>query len=310
MNTQIQKKEGAIISAFELDGIKTQLKSLLQDNPKNIESFKTKVLKMSLNYGMDKCSPESIIKCGLQAITLDLPLEAGQGYIVNYGGKAVFDCGYKGWQILAKRSGYSVLADVVYACDEFSQNGFGFDRELIFIPDFSRRESSNDEWAKKNLTGVIVSILEDDTGNKTHAFVSSDMIFKITGKSPSLGNANAKKFSPHENWAEQMFCAKAIKQVLSKFPIDLVKASQLNDAIQMINNTESIAQAENKIEQSLYPQDRFDTNYPKWVELVRSGKKQAMSIITQLSNSYPLTSEQLEKVMELKNCEVIEGKTE
>ena len=223
MSNQLQVKEEKMMDAFALEGVKTQLQSLLQDNPKKIEAFKTRVLKMSLGYGLNNCSPESIINCGLQALTLDLPLESGQGYIVNYGGNAVFDCGYKGWQVLAKRAGYSVLADVVYSCDEFKQNGFGFDRELIFLPDFSERNGSNDTWAKENLVGVIVSILEDETGNKTHTFIDDRMIKKIIGKSPSVGSEKAKKFSPHENWAEQMFCAKAIKQVLSKFPIDLRK---------------------------------------------------------------------------------------
>lgn len=308
MKNQLSRIETQVMDAFQLEGIKNQLASLLSGDKSKTEAFKTRILKMSLNYGMDRCSPESIINCGIQALTLNMPLEAGQGYIVNYGGKAAFDCGYKGWQVLAKRAGYSVLADVVYSCDEFRQDGFGFDREMVFNPNLTARQGANDSWAKENLTGVIVSVMEDETGNKTHAFVERELIFKIIGKSPSAGKTdkNGKHHSPHDNWAEQMFCAKAIKQVLSKFPIDLSEASQLQQAIDIVNETESNAQQEM---QGLpeYPEERFTENFPKWKVLVESGKKQAMAIITQLSNSYTLTSEQLTEVMTLTTFEPIEG---
>lgn len=307
MSTQIAQRETKVMDAFELENIKQQLSSLLQDSPKKIEAFKTRILKISLSYGLDKCTPESIINCGLQALTLELPLEAGQGYIVSYGGTATFDCGYKGWQVLAKRAGYSVLADVVYSCDEFSQEGFGFDRGLVFKPDFTSRNSSDDKWAKDNLTGVIVSIMEDETNNKTHAFIPADMIHKIVATSPSQHSDKGKQYSPHSKWAEQMFCAKAIKQVLSKFPIDLAKSSQLNEVIQMVNNAESEVQKMAGNSQQAYPQERFDELFPRWLELVKSGEKPAMAIITQLSNAYLLTSEQLEKVMSLQNHEPIEA---
>ena len=296
-------RENKVMDALELEGIKAQLQGLLGNNQRKIEAFKTKILKISLNAILKDCTPESVIGCGVQALTLDLPLEAGQGYIVAYKGVATLDCGYKGWQVLAKRAGYSVLSDVVYDCDEFSQSGFGFDREMVFNPSFSQRKGSDDKWAKANLTGVIVSVMEDDSGQKTQTFVDAAMINKIVGKSPSKDSSH----SPHNNWAEQMFAAKAIKQVLSKFPIDISKASQLQEAIEIVNTTESMAQQQSPQGLSEYPQERFTENFPKWRDLVASGSKKAMAIITQLSNSYTLTSKQLEDVMTLTNFEPIDG---
>lgn len=307
-NNQLSVRESKVMDAFELENVKTQLQSLLENNPKQVEAFKTRILKISLNYGLDKCSPESIIKCGIQALTLRLPLEAGQGYIVNYGGQAVFDCGYKGWQVLAKRAGLSVQADVVYSCDEFSQEGFGFDREIIFSPNYALRQSANDKWAKENLTGVIVSVMENETELKTIKFIPADMIHKIVGVSPSQQSDKGKKFSPHENWSEQMFVAKAIKQVLSKHAVDLEEAADLQKAVEYINETESVSQAQAKSDvMPEYPQERFDENYPKWKELVSNGSKPAMAIITQLSNSFKLSADQLSSVMNLRDCEPIEA---
>ena len=297
--------ENQFMSVFELEGVKSQLLNLLDHNDQKMEAFKTRILKITLSAGLKGCSPESIIKCGLQALTLRLPLEAGQGYIVKYGGSANFDCGYKGWQILAKRAGYSVLADVVYKCDNFSQAGFGHNRQMIFEPDFNLRKGSNDIWAKQNLTGVIVSILDHKTNLETFSFVSADMIFKITGMSPSVKSPKGKAFSPHENWAEQMFSAKAIKQVLSKYAIDLDEASELHKAIEIIDNTEINAQ--NLITSKLYPDERFTKNFPEWVKMVSSGEKTFQSIYTFMDNSFDLTSAQSNKLNELKKLEIIEG---
>lgn len=305
-NQQVAKREAAVMDAFELEGIKNQLSVLLDGDAKKQKAFQTRILQMSLNAGLKNCSPESIIKCGLQALSMRLALAGGQGYVVSYGGVATLDIGYKGWQVLAKRVGLSVLADVVYLCDEFSQEGYGHHREMVFKPDYVARQGANDKWAKKNLRGVIVSIKEEATGATTAAFVDADMIHKIVGMSPSANS----DYSPHNKWAEQMFAAKAIKQVLSKFPIDLEEAAQLQEAINAATEAERMAQAGAEAaatEKQPYDQAKFDENYPKWVELVKSGQKPAMTIITQFSNGFKLTADQLEKVYELRNYEPIEG---
>lgn len=314
MSNQLSIREEKLMNTFELEGIKNQVSGMLGNDTRKIESFKSKMLSMSMEYGLKNCSPESIINCGIQALMVDLPLVAGQGYVVNYGGQAQFDCGFKGWQVLAKRAGFSVQADVVYSCDEFGQDGFGFNREMTFKPDYASRKSSDDQWAKENLTGVIVSIMEDETGIQTHAFVDAEMIFKITAMSPSAGKKSKKDqkyYSPHDKWAEQMFRAKAIKHVLSKFPIDIEQASQLNQAIDFANQSEAAAQEQfQAAQQSEYAQHKFDENYPKWEQLVKDGKKSAMSIITMMSNGWRLSQSQLEKIMDLKNHEPIEAEAE
>ena len=50
-----------VMGAFELEAIKAQVSNLLDNNPAKMEAFKTKILAISLSYGMDNCPPESII---------------------------------------------------------------------------------------------------------------------------------------------------------------------------------------------------------------------------------------------------------
>ena len=300
----IQKK---VETDFESIEVKNQLASYFADNPQEETSFKNKVIKMSLNYGLDKCSPISIIKCGFQALSLDLPLEAGQGYIVNYGGVACLDAGYKGWQMLANREGFSVAADPVYACDEFEPTGYGFDKKMHFTPNYKARQSADDKWARENLTGVIVSIREDETNAISESFVSADLIMKIIGKSPSMNTENGRKHSPHMNWAEQMFNAKAIKYVLTKFPVDIAKASKLHQALEIVNNSEQHAQSHTDSGLKPYSESDFNRNFPEWKRLVETGQKTAAAVILNIGRRFALSDYQANELLKLKQLEPIDG---
>lgn len=309
MNAVVQSnRELQVMDSMELESIQNQLSGLLNNNPQKMEAFKTRILKMSTSTMLKGCTPESLIECGMQALTLNLPLEAGQGYIVKYKNAAQLDIGYKGWQVLAKRSGLSVLGDAIYSCDFFEQKGFGFEVQYNFEPNHGERETANDKWVKENIKGVIVSVREDETELSQTRFVDRDMLMKIVGMSPSASGSKPE-YSPHNTWAEQMLVAKAIKQVISKMPVDIAKAAALTDAIGIVNTTEAAAQSQYAGPPE-YSQERFDSNWPAWVELVKSGRKPALTIITQLSNGFSLKPEQMEKVMTLTSHEPINGEAE
>jgi recombination protein RecT len=305
MNNEVVKREEQVMSILEVDQIREQVNSLLGKDDKKMEIFKTRILKICLNDGLKKCSPESIIECGIQALTLNLPLEAGQGYVVAYKSKATLDIGYKGWQVLAKRSGYLVMADIVYSCDQFSQSGFGFNKEMHFTPDYASRQSANNKWAKANLEGVIVSIKDIESGQDTSAFVAADMIHKIVASSPSANS----DYSPHNNWTEQMYIAKAIKQVISKMPVDLTRSNDLQSAINLTNISEQSQQAK-ATNLDTYPQEKFDSYFPTWKTYVETGRTKARSILTQLQAQHTLTPEMTFAIAELKSFEPLDGEIE
>ena len=102
-----------------------------------------------------------------------------------------------------------------------------------------------------------------------------------------------------------MFASKAIKQVLSKYAIDLDEASELHKAIEIIDQSEILAQK--MTAPKYYPEERFIENFPKWVKLVSAGDKKAESVISLLDNSYEMTPDQKDKLKALKQLEPIEG---
>jgi len=119
----------------------------------------------------------------------------------------------------------------------------------------------------------------------------------VTTKNSPLWKTNPKQqmaYLQSKNWA-RLYCPGAILGVYT--PDELQDAEPFNHS--------SIQQAKAALEQ--YPADRFNENYPKWRELVANGEKPATAIITQISNSYQLTDEQLANLSELQQFEPIEG---
>lgn len=75
-----------------------------------------------------ECSPQSIMNAATTAAVLGLECDGvtGQGFLVPYGGVATFQVGYKGYNTLAARAGYTINGGVVREGDEFDyQEGTG-----------------------------------------------------------------------------------------------------------------------------------------------------------------------------------------
>lgn len=86
------------------------------------------------------------------------------------------------------------------------------------------------------------------------------------------------------------------------FP-DVLRGMPVAEEIQDMTHTEKditpyqTPQAPKQLEH--YPQDDFDTNYPKWAALIESGKRTADQIVQIVSQKAPLTDEQKQSILEL-----------
>lgn len=68
-----------------------------------------------------ECSPQSIMNAATTAAVLGLEVDGvtGQGYLIPFKGRAVFVVGYKGFNTLGARAGYTITGDVYREGDEF-----------------------------------------------------------------------------------------------------------------------------------------------------------------------------------------------
>lgn len=210
----------------------------LLGDPAKREKFSATLINVALDGALATCSPESIVKSGLQAAELDLSLNKNMGlaYIVRYKKDAEFQIGYKGWQLLAKRAGIRLNVTPIYDCDEFEISSDGFDTTVKHIPNLDAQQDHLPEWVESHLKGVLVSTKED--GEVSHKFVSIGKIQQIAGVSPSKKNGS---YSPYSLWNLEMYMGKATKYVLSKMPMQ----EQLARAVEMENDVDKRHIAEN-----------------------------------------------------------------
>ncbi len=298
-NQQLAQRKDQMQVLIENDNTMAIINEML--SAKEVGAFKQAMLTMATNDQLAKADASSILACGLEAMRLSLPLSAGQGYIVVYKNKAQLDIGYKGWQVMAKRSGLDVLTETVTSVDEFSQSGFGHEADISFTPDLEKRQLHNDKWLAENIVGVLVSVKEVSTGFVTNQYVPADMIRKIAGMSPSRNS----QYSPYSNWLLQMYQAKAIKYVLSKSAIDI--NSHLQQAVEISNRQESERQADIAPQKQVMDDERFRELLPQWGAKVSEGVP-VSKIIAAVSAKATLTQNQIARLIALGNqADVSEG---
>jgi len=288
---QLEKRQETMMELIESPSIKDTILSLL-NTQKEIGAFKQAAIALATNDQLKKAEPESLLHCALEAASLGLPLRAGQGYVVTYKGKAQLDIGYKGWQMMAKRDGYSVMADPVTTIDHFTIEGYGHNVKIDFQPNIDR-ELYNDKWLKDNLVGMIVSIKEIETELETTEYVEAGMLYKIIAGSPGANS----DFSPYKNWLLQMLRAKAIKYVISKMPIDV--SSSINEAVEISNKYESINQQNAEPKKEIMSDDRFNELLPQWQQVIEKKRFTVSQLIASISKKAELKPSQIESIMNL-----------
>jgi len=292
-NQQLQRKETMTSLVNNEDVMSAAIEML---NPKDMAALKQKVTTMVTDKSLLKCTPESILVCALEAVRLSLPLSAGQGYIVPYKGQAQLDIGYKGWQLIAKRNSFSVLADIVTDIDLFEQIGYGHNLNIKFEAS-NERQMHDDAWLKKHATHIIVSVQNEKTKFTTDHVVEMGMIFKIMGMSPSSSYTS----SPYKNWFYQMIRAKAIKHILSRQAFDTT--TSLQSAINISNDQEINRQDQDQADvQGLEVIDDhrfFNDLLPKYKNIMANKGKTAAHIIAMVSKKAALKPEQIQAVFNI-----------
>ena len=248
MNAVDKKKK--IINLLNKDEVKGRILALLSGDEKKLESFKAALLNIALDKQLAKASPESIIKSALQIAELNLPLSKNLGlaYIVAYKNEAQAQVGYKGWQVLLRRSGILTKTRLIYDVDEFSIEYDGFEDKFRLVPNLEKREETERKWIEKHLIGGWVSFKFVNSGEVMNIFVPAKKIWQLINLSPAL-RAN-KGYSPYETgFFLEMLLAKITGWASRRIGVD---SEWMEKLFNVDNSTTELPQAkEEKVEDVL-----------------------------------------------------------
>lgn len=227
--------------------------SFFGNNEEKIVKFKSALIAISQNEMLKNCTPKSVLTSAFNLVEIGLEINPilNQCYILKYKNdddlsSAEPVISYKGWQTLIERTGKKVKAFSIFKCDTFELDLSDFNEKITFIPNLNERKESNDKWYQENLKGVLVKIKDMKDGYVKNIFVSVDKIEKIKGMSKSL-KGKKPQYSPYNNWAEEMYLAKAIKYVLSREALNF-KEENIAKAIEVDNNLDKKLQDDLKEE--------------------------------------------------------------
>jgi recombination protein RecT len=216
-----------------------EAKVILKDKIKQIElltgdkqkasKFGSALVQLSQNNNLKDCSVQSILDVGFQIVQAGLnpnPL-FGHAYVVPFkikgkDGKPDFtvaqlQVGYKGYIQLGYRSGWRFKAVPVYKCDEFDYKFGGFEDEILLEPNYEKRNEDSGDWVFKNMIGVIIYAKDK------HDYISTEFVpFKKLEqlRQKSQNQVKGKLQYIWLEWAEEMYCAKALKHVVTRLPIE------------------------------------------------------------------------------------------
>lgn len=215
VNSLVIARKNEIKSFFDAKETMAKLQPYFENNQYKLEQFKQTLVMIAMDDRYRFAEPVSILKCGLQAAQLGLPLEPtiGQVFMVVYDGKLQLSVSYKGWQALFDKDRKSVKAHSVYKCDQFEMAISDHNEHYTLIEAHDQRKESSSKWVLENLKGVVVSVLNVDTNVTMNKFVSADKLLQMRAQSPAI---KKDKFSAWTNWTAEMMRAKAIKYFVSK----------------------------------------------------------------------------------------------
>ncbi len=293
---QPQKSPIVVFSGF-LDKFKPQLALAI---PKHMNADRMARLALSAfsnSPKLQQCTPKSIAASIMTAAQLGLePGVNGAGFLIPYKDTCTFVPGWKGLVDLVARSGRGTVFTGVIFKDQDYKFTDGAKRDLVIgnETDLDDPEDITHAYAIGWVKGATMPIIELWRVSK---------IKKHRDKYNKVGSQHYS-FRDFEMYARKV----VLLQVLKYMPCSI----EVSNAMQISYASEAGrgATIENGLvidmdpdfgegaapEIVTYPQDKFDAELPKWIDLIASGKKSAADIIAMVQSKNPLTEEQIRAI--------------
>jgi recombination protein RecT len=203
----------------ELTARKTVFAELLPPSVSADKLMRTVMMSVERNPRVAECSVQSIVNAATTAAVLGLECDGvtGQGYIVPYKTTATFQIGYKGYNTMAARAGYTITGGVV-------REGDAFEYEMGSQP-YVRHRPSHARGAR------IVSAWACATSNDRPAIIrvmSIEEIEDVKARSQGARKADSPWNDPAVGYPAM--CEKTVKRRLARdMPMSVMQAAAALD---------------------------------------------------------------------------------
>ncbi len=195
----------------------TQLRVILGNDDK-IRELQRNLYQLVMNPTIEECTRESVVKCGLEAIDLDLSLSETRRltYVIPYRDnkknitEAQLRISYLGWQTLLERADKVVETVPIYTGDVCDLNNLT--NVYSYIKSSTPIQDGVPKWVMDNLQKIIVKITDKETGK----------LIKMQEVSRSKLD-QLKSYSKTDKfwskWPLEMFNKTAMTYVMRKMPM-------------------------------------------------------------------------------------------
>jgi recombination protein RecT len=204
----------------ELTARKTVFAELLPPSVSADKLMRTVMMSVERNPRLAECSVQSIVNAATTAAVLGLECDGvtGQGYIVPYKTTATFQIGYKGYNTIAARAGYTITGGVV-------REGDAFDYEMGSTP-YVRHRPLHARGAR------IVSAWACATSNDRPALIRVMSIEEIEDvKARSMGARKADSPWNDPGLGYPAMCEKTVKRRLARdMPMSVMQSAAALDS--------------------------------------------------------------------------------
>jgi len=206
----------------ELTARKTIFAELLPPSVSADKLMRTVMMSVERNPRLAECSVQSIVNAATTAAVLGLECDGvtGQGYIVPYKNTATFQIGYKGYNTMAARAGYTITGGVV-------REGDAFEYEMGSAP-YVRHRPLHTRGAR------IVSAWACATSNDRPPIIrvmAIEEIEDVKARSQGAKKSDSPWNDPHVGYPAM--CEKTVKRRLARdMPMSVMQSAAALDSAQ------------------------------------------------------------------------------
>jgi len=176
--------------------------------------IRTVMVSLEKTPALANCSAPSILQAAMSASILGIEVDGvtGQGYLLPFGGKAQLVVGYKGYNTIAARSGYTITGSIVREGDEF---------------DYQLGTKPNVHHVPKNSKGNIThawAVAQSRNAPPIVRVMDIDELMQVKAKSPGGRRKDSPWNDPGVGFAAM--CEKTVKRRLARdMPLNLMQVA-------------------------------------------------------------------------------------